>query len=208
MNSHSAGSTRAALAQAALQYAATHPWREVSLLRLAALANLSPAALHPATPMDAVEAIEALFDQAVAEPAIGEQEEPRERLFDLCMRRFEAMEPHRAALASIEGRDPLVQTAFTVLALRSALWILGLAGLASAPADLLRVGPLALILLRARAAWRKDTAGDFARTMVSLDRDLRQAETAEMRLAPLRQGLGFSSQRREGRKNQAGAQAA
>lgn len=201
--------TRSALAQAALAFASEQPWREVSMARLAQIAGRPLSEFHPAIPMDAVEAIEAELDRAVSAAPVSLDESPRERLFDLCMRRFEAMEPHRAALASIERSDPLVQVAVATLSARSARWILGLAGLATAPVDLLRAGPLALILLRARAAWRKDVSGDFARTMVSLDRDLRQAEEAETRLEPLRRGLGLvAGGRQNGRQHEAGAEAA
>jgi len=208
MNSETGELTgRAALAHAALAYAAEHPWRAVSMARLAEIAGRPAADFHPAAPMDAVEAIEAEFDRRIA--ATVSEESPRERLFDLAMQRFEAMEPHRAALDAIERSDPLVRMAVTALAVRSARWILGLAGLATQPGDLLRVGPMALILQRARAAWRKDTAGDFARTMVSLDRDLRQAEQAEMQLAPLRSGFGLLGGTGGKRgQHKAGAQAA
>lgn len=184
--------TRQALAEAALGFAAEHPWREVSIARLAERAGRPLAEFHPAAPADAVDAVEAWLDRAVAASAPNLAEPARERLFDLCMRRFEAMEPHRAAFFSMESGDPLLRLAESAYALRSARWILGLAGLADGMLDGARVGPLALILIRARNAWRGDAAGDFARTMVSLDRDLRRAEAAENRLAPLRRQLGLA----------------
>jgi hypothetical protein len=199
----------ATLARAALSFAAEGNWAEATLPRLAQAAGAPVQALHPLSLLDAPAAIEAHFDRAVADRPASLEESPRERLFDLCMRRFEAMEPHRRALAEIERVDPLQRPRLVALSGRSALWLLGVSGLAGQPLEHLRSGPLALILLRARDAWRKDAAGDFARTMVSLDRDLRRAEDAENRLEPLRRGFSFAQiLRRDQGDAQSGAEAA
>lgn len=179
----------ARLAHAALTYAASRDWAAATLPALAEAAGVAVQDFHPHTLLDAAAAIEARFDKAVAEQPPNLEESPRERLFDLCMRRFEAMEPHRRALLAMERADPLLRPQLVALSGRTALWILSAAGLAGRPLEHLRGGPLALILLRARDAWRKDDAGDFARTMATLDRDLRRAEDAEQRLEPFWRGL-------------------
>lgn len=177
--------TRLALARAALAHAAEQGWAGVRIGQLAARAGRPVQDFHPAAPRDAIEAIEDLFDCEAAAGPVPDAEEARERLFELCMRRFEAMEPHRGALAAIVRADPLTQGVLLKASLRSANWVLSLAGLADDPLAPLRTGPLALILVRARNAWQQDQEGNFARTLVSLDRDLRRAEEAQGHLDSL-----------------------
>ena len=75
------------------------------------------------------------------------------------------------------------QTATTLIAaahqrhVRCARWVLALAGLeADGMTGQARAQGLGVIIGQARAAWRGDSAGDFAKTMASLDRNLRRAE--------------------------------
>lgn len=177
--------TRQALARAALAHAAQNGWAGVRIGQLAARAGRPVQDFYPASPRDAILAIEEAFDQEIAASALPEAEEPRERLFELCMRRFEAMEPHRAALAAIAADDPLAHGLLLKASMQTAHWLLGLAGLDDGPLAPLRTGPLALLLARARKAWQQDVEGDFARTLVSLDRDLRRAEEAQGHLDSL-----------------------
>lgn len=176
---------REALARAALAHAAEAGWAGVRIAQLAKRAGLSALDFHPAAPSDAIDAVEELFDREVVAAPLPEAEEARERLFELCMRRFEAMEPHREALAAFGREDPLIQAVILRASLRTARWLLGLAGLADGPLAALRAGSLALVLARARRAWEQDSEGDFARTLVSLDRDLRRAEEAQMQVDKL-----------------------
>jgi hypothetical protein len=60
---------------------------------------------------------------------------------------------------------------------RCARWVLALAGLeADGMTGQARGQGLGVIIGQARAAWRGDSAGDFAKTMASLDKNLRRAE--------------------------------
>lgn len=172
--------TRILLANGALAAAARKPWKDVTIFDIAAGGALE--AFAPATPGDALDAIEEMFDRALAVGVARVDAEAlvRDRLFDLAMRRFEAMEPHRAALLSIDAaieREPAMRTALHARLVRAARWILALAGLeADGVAGQARAQGLALILAQTRAAWRRDVDGDFAKTMAALDRALRQAE--------------------------------
>ena len=173
-------SARAALARAALDVAAQKAWRAVKLVDLAAAADRPITDFYPAGLSDALDCIEEAFDRAMAEGELDEGQNVRDRLFDLIMRRFEAMEPHRAALGVIEaGRDgdPVALTAAHQRHVRAARWTLTLAGLdADGMGGQARAQGLAVIIGQARAAWRGDDAGDFAKTMSSLDKNLRRAE--------------------------------
>lgn len=173
---------RRALARAALSVGAATPWREVTLARLAAEAGLPLADLYGATLGEAVDCTEEAFDRAIADgvDALDPGQSVRDRLFDLIMRRFEAMEPHRAAVLAMEtgqDRDPVAMAAAHQRHVRCARWVLALAGLeADGMTGQARSQGLGVIIGQARAAWRGDDAGDFAKTMSSLDKNLRRAE--------------------------------
>lgn len=173
-------STREALAKAALAVAAAKPWREITLADLARAAKRSLADFYPAILGDAADCAEEAFDRAMAGGDLDPGSSVRDRLFDLIMRRFEAMEPNRAAVISMEARndaDPVLMAAAHQRHVRAARWALTLAGLeADGMSGNARAQGLAVIIGQARAAWRGDDAGDFAKTMASLDKNLRRAE--------------------------------
>jgi hypothetical protein len=170
------------LARAALTLAASTPWREVTVARLAQAGGRSLADLYPATLWEAVDCVEEAFDRAIADGAekLTSDQTVRDRLFDLIMRRFEAMEPHRTAVIAMEqglDRDPTLMAFAHQRHVRCARWVLALAGLeADGMTGQARAQGLAVIIGQARAAWRGDDAGDFAKTMASLDKNLRRAE--------------------------------
>lgn len=179
---------RPVLGRALLTVAATKPWRDITIHDLAAAAGTPAAALYPATVSDALDCAEEGFDRAMGEGFSAPEPTAlvRDRLFDLAMRRFEAMEPHRAALLALDQaaeRDPAAMALQHGRHVRAARWALALAGLeADGVAGAARAQGLALILAQARAAWRRETSGDFARTMAALDSALRRAEETLGRL--------------------------
>jgi hypothetical protein len=170
------------LARAALSLAASSPWREVTLVKLADAANRPMSDFYGASLGEAVDCVEEAFDRAVADgtDALDPTQSVRDRLFELIMRRFEAMEPHRAAVLAMEqgqDRDPTLLAAAHQRHVRCARWVLALAGLeADGMTGQARAQGLGVIIGQARAAWRGDDAGDFAKTMASLDKNLRRAE--------------------------------
>src|SRR5262249_31939119 len=131
---------------------------------------------------EAVDCVEEAFDRAIADGVeeLDPTQSVRDRLFELIMRRFEAMEPHRAAVLAMElcqDRDPILLAAAHQRHVRCAKWVLALAGLeADGMTGQARAQGLGVIIGQARAAWRGDDAGDFAKTMASLDKNLRRAE--------------------------------
>jgi hypothetical protein len=170
------------LARAALTAAAAGVWREVTLAKLAHAASRPLSDFYGASLGEAVDCAEEAFDRAIADnmDALDPTQSVRDRLFELIMRRFEAMEPHRAAVLAMEqgsDRDPTLLASMHQRHVRCARWVLALAGLEAdgmtgqAPAQ-----GLGVIIGQARAAWRGDDAGDFAKTMASLDKNLRRAE--------------------------------
>lgn len=173
---------RAALADAALARAASGGWRSVTIHDLAETAGRPLTDFVHATPGDAIDCVEERFDRSAAE-GLGRLDPTvnvRDRLFDLAMRRFEAMEPHRIAVLSFEGAltgDPVLLAAAHQRGVRTARWLLALAGVeADGVTGAARAQGLAVILNQARTAWRGETSADFAKTMAALDKALRRAE--------------------------------
>ncbi|MBY0564234.1 MAG: hypothetical protein K2P58_08610 [Hyphomonadaceae bacterium] len=170
------------LARAALSVAADTPWREATLAKLAQAIGRPVSDFYPVSLWEAVDCVEEAFDRAVGDnlDALDPGQSVRDRLFDLIMKRFEAMEPHRAAVLAMEqgiDRDPTLIASAHQRHVRCARWVLALAGLeADGMTGQARAQGLGVIIGQARAAWRGDDAGDFAKTMASLDKNLRRAE--------------------------------
>lgn len=175
-------SVRRDLARAALHLASTAAWRGVTLAALADAASRPLSDFYGATLGEAIDCVEEAFDRAIADKidALDPAQSVRDRLFELIMRRFEAMEPHRAAVVAMEqgmDRDPTLLAVAHQRHVRAARWVLALAGLeADGMTGQARAQGLGVIIGQARGAWRSDDAGDFAKTMASLDKNLRRAE--------------------------------
>lgn len=107
-------------------------------------------------------------------------EPPRERLFDVLMRRLEAMAPYKEAVRSMlrsARRDPPLALALNALAVRSQRWMLESAGISAAgPKGALRAQGAALLFARVLGVWLNDDDPAMDRTMAALDRGLSSAE--------------------------------
>ncbi len=108
------------------------------------------------------------------------EEPPRERLFDVLMRRLEAMAPYKEAVRSMlrsARRDPPLALALNAMALRSQRWMLEAAGIkAAGPRGALRAQGAALLFARVLGVWLHDEDSSMDRTMAALDRGLASAE--------------------------------
>ena len=106
----------------------------------------------------------------------SEEEPPRERLFDILMRRLEALAPHKAAIRSLArsaARDPALAFALNGLSVRSMQWMLTAADISAAgPKGILRGQGLALLYASVLRTWLDDDDPGLARTMAALDRGL------------------------------------
>ena len=102
----------------------------------------------------------------------------RDRLFDLLMRRFDALKPHRGAIAALWRelpRDPLAGAPLAPALARSMAWMLEAAGAPPRrPFGPVRVKLLAGIHLSVMRVWLQDDSEDLGRTMASLDRALKR----------------------------------
>ncbi len=171
------------LVDAALKLAAERSWARVTLGELAQEAGLTLAELHAVAPSKShiVRAFLRRVDAAVLEgPAPDASEPVRDRLFDVLMRRFDALKPHKAAVSSIlDGlsRDPVQALCGWPALLRSMGWMLEAAGLdASGIRGALRAKGLALVWLASLRTFLTDESDDLSATMAALDKALKRAE--------------------------------
>jgi len=167
-----------------MEVAASTGWRDARLADIAAAAGVSLADLHAHFASKA--AILAAFSRRIDaevlardDPDIADQP-ARDRLFDVLMRRFDALAPHKAALRVIvreTATDPFAAAGAAVTLHRSMAWMLEAARLrGSGPGGLIRCKGLAAIYLATLRVWFDDDSEDMARTMAALDRRLNQVE--------------------------------
>jgi AcrR family transcriptional regulator len=109
-------------------------------------------------------------------------EEPRERLFDVLMRRIDALTPHKAGVRSLANsarRNPPLAFALNGFSVRSQQWMLAAADIPSAgPRGQLNAQGLALLFASVLRTWLADDDPGLARTMSALDRALARGQRA------------------------------
>jgi len=121
-------------------------------------------------------------DRAVLRGCDGDmaQEPPRERLFDVLMRRLEAHAPHREAVRSLTRSaafNPGLALALNGLAVQSQQWMLAAAAIpASGPKGMVQAQGLALLYASVLRTWLNDTDPGLARTMAALDSALARGQ--------------------------------
>ena len=118
-------------------------------------------------------------EQLKLDPELGDQS-ARDRLFEVLMRRFEALAPYREAVRSLyrsARTNPQLAMGLNKLAVRSQQWMLSAAGVGSSGLiGGMRAQALAGFFARATQTWLDDEDPGLARTMASLDRQLETAE--------------------------------
>ncbi len=170
--------------EAALALAAERGWRDVTLEAIAERAGLSLAALFETYPSKA--ALLGAFSRRIDAHILAARDEAladraaHERLFDVVMRRFDALAPHKDALRSILRGSCFDAEAGLVGACalhRSMAAMLEAAGLsASGARGALRRKGLAIVYLDTMRVWLSDDSPDMARTMKALDGHLRRID--------------------------------
>lgn len=117
--------------------------------------------------------------QLTLDPELADQS-ARDRLFDVLMRRFEVLAPHREAVRSLyrsARTNPGLALGLNKLAVRSQQWMLSGAGIGSSGMiGGIRAQGLAGLYARAMKTWLDDEDPGLARTMASLDRQLEGGE--------------------------------
>lgn len=121
-------------------------------------------------------------DRAVLSGGDGDMadESPRERLFDVLMRRLELLAGHKDAVRSLlrsAMRNPGLALALNTLAVRSQQWMLTAADIGAAgPRGTIRAQGLALMFANVLRVWVDDDDAGQAKTLAALDRELERGQ--------------------------------
>ena len=163
---------------------AEHRFEEIGLAEVAGRAGLKLSELRAefGSTLAIVAAHIKDIDRTVLAGDAGDMtEEPaRERLFDVLMRRIEALAPYKEAVRSLlrsARRNPGLALALNAMAVRSQQWMLEAAGIgANGPRGALRAQGAALMFARVLSVWFDDDEPGIDRTMAALGRGLSSAE--------------------------------
>lgn len=158
---------------------------DVALREVAEAAGLGLAEFYKLYPdkVALVAAFMARIDVEVlaATPTKSDPEETaRDRLFDIMMRRYDALRPYREALAAVRRasqRDPILVLALGSALRRSMAAMLEAASISSEGlAGALRQNGLLAIHAAVSRVYEKDETSDLSKTMAALDTRLKTAE--------------------------------
>lgn len=211
---------------ALMRLAADRPWDDIEVTDIADAAGVTLSEFRDLFPSKGavLGGLARRVDKQVLEGSTGDLagEPPRERLFDVLMRRLDAMEPYKPALRRIAFAlrgDLASLLALNGVALNSQRFMLAAAGIPTeGPLGRLKLQGTVLVFANTLETWFTDDDPSLARTMARLDRELRRgertlerAEEARRFTAPLRalrqavaEAVGGRSRRRARRRAEDG----
>lgn len=166
---------------AALALAAERGWRGLALADIAGRAGVPLVDVVEHFPSRAaiLDAYAQRVDRHMMEAPVDPAESARDRLFDVIMRRFDAMAGDRRSLSAILRQcagDPWSMLCGGRRFLRSMALILETAGISSAGlSGMAKTQGVAAIYLYTFKTFLDDDSTDHARTMAALDKGLRRA---------------------------------
>ncbi|HKN27419.1 MAG TPA: TetR/AcrR family transcriptional regulator [Roseiarcus sp.] len=178
---------RGKIVDALMQLAAEQRFEEISIRDICKAAGLSLADFRDAFPTKGavLAGLSRRIDRAVLAQDSSElaDESPRERLFDILMRRLEAMAPYREGLREATAwlrRDPAAALAMNRVVLGSMRFMLEAAGIEveDGAAGAIKLQGLALAWARIVRVWLDDDDPGLSKTMAELDRELTRGERA------------------------------
>ena len=173
------------LIDAAMTLAGRRRWRNINMGDIAVEAGMPIAdALAQCNSKNAIlSALGRQINRAVlndlhTDPEIGDS--PKDRLFELMMRRFDAMANYRSGLAGINADmefDPFAALNRLCRIQNAMALTLEAAGISSAgPCGILRQKGLGAIYIYCLSVWFSDETDDMSATMVAVDRALTFAD--------------------------------
>lgn len=181
---------RQRLIAAALDLAAERGWRRIGIADIAEAADVPLSETHAlfGSKFAILRAFRHGIDTLVlAGPEPGQSDSPRDRLFDVLMRRLEALKPYRSGLRAIL-RDSVGQPGMVFGAchfLHSMRWMLAGAGIPNTGCSgRLATKLVAGLYLSILPTFYRDESEDLGTTMAALDKRLRQAENLSSTLRP------------------------
>jgi ubiquinone biosynthesis protein COQ9 len=178
------------LREAALRLLAERGWAATTVADIAAEAGVSAAEAAEIFPTKAaiLAEVQTWIDEQAGAAAPGSGT-VRDKLFELLMRRFDALKPHKKAVRALAAgvcANPLAGLTAAPRLAKSLARSLDSAGAGtSGPTGPLKVQGLGLIYANAFRIWLGDETPDMSKTMAALDRGLGRAESLA-RLCPQR----------------------
>ena len=165
---------------ALMMLAAEERFEEITLRQIAERADVSLAEFRElfASKLSILAAFGRRIDRVVLEGATGDlaDENSKERLFDVLMRRFDALAPYKEGLRGISEwlrRDPSAAPALNRMALNSMRFMLEAADIETGGrVGALKTQGLVLAMARVTRTWLDDEDQGLAETMAELDRTL------------------------------------
>ncbi len=216
-----AASVKDRIIEALMELSAEREWDDFGLTDVATRAGVSLSEFRDAFPSKG--AVLAGFARKIDHIVLAQEnqtladEAPRERVFDVLMRRLDAMAPYRKALRRIMAAvrsDPLTLAALNGVALNSQRYMLAAAGIRTeGPLGGLKVQGTVIAFARSLEVFLEDEDPGLSRTLAHLDGEIRRgerlmerAEDARRLTAPLRAlGQAFADRARRRRSGARGA---
>ena len=178
------GDSAAALRRALLKLVETQGWIDLSFAEIAEVAGVPIAEAHRIYPSKTAILIglSRAIDERILTSLAGDPLEgtPKDRLFDIVMRRFDILKSDREAYRRLMRQLPATPDSFAALLCqlrRSLSLTLEAAGIsAGGLKGALRLKGLLAIYLAGLRAFSLDESDDLAKTMAEIDKRLGQAE--------------------------------
>jgi AcrR family transcriptional regulator len=177
---------RGKIVDAMMELAGERRFEDISVRDICKTAGVSLADFRDAFPSKG--AVLAGFSRRIDRAVLGDHgeeladETPRERLFDILMRRLEAMAPYREGVREAVAwlkREPAAALAMNQVTMSSMRFMLEAAGIeAHGAAGAVKLQGLALAWARMIHVWLDDDEPALSKTMAELDRVLTRGERA------------------------------
>jgi AcrR family transcriptional regulator len=175
---------RGKIVDALMELAAERRFEDISVRDICKTAGVSLADFREAFPSKG--AVLAGFSRRIDRVVLAEHgeeladESPRERLFDILMRRLEAMAPYREGVREAAAwlrREPAAALAMNQVVMSSMRFMLEAAGIeAEGATGIVKLQGLALAWARMIQVWLDDDEPALSKTMAELDRVLTRGE--------------------------------
>jgi len=177
---------RGKIVDALLELAAEKRFEDISVRDICSAAGVSLADFRDAFPSKGavLAGFSRRIDRAVLSASDDElaDEGPRERLFDVLMRRLDAMAPYKEGLREVTAwlkREPAAALAMNRVVMSSMRFMLEAAGIdADGASGAIKLQGLTLAWARVLQTWLDDDEPALSKTMAELDRVLTQGERA------------------------------
>ncbi|MEI6573806.1 MAG: TetR/AcrR family transcriptional regulator [Alphaproteobacteria bacterium] len=186
-------STRDRIVDALMELAAERDWDRIEISDVAERASVTLLEFREAFPSKG--AVLGSFNRRIDQLVLGDDdksladESTRDRIFDVLMRRFDALSPYKHALKRMApslARDPLTLAALNQAALNSMRFMLAAAGVETeGPMGAIKLQGAVLAYAKVMDVWFRDEDRGLSRTMAALDEELKRGGMVINRLEDL-----------------------